>query len=113
MRWQIETLFSCLKGRGFNLEDTHLTKQDRVSKLVAVNALAFCWAYLTGLAVIDDKPSHYKRCLKSNGRPQSSVFALGLDFLIDGFRRFIMCGDFAFFNRLVDFLSFKRKSTLF
>lgn len=113
MRWQIETLFSCLKGRGFNLEDTHLTKQDRVSKLVAVNALAFCWAYLTGLAVIDDKPSHYKRCFKSNGRPQSSVFALGLDFLIDGFRRFIMCGDFAFFNRLVDFLSFKRKSTLF
>jgi hypothetical protein len=24
-RWEIETLFSCLKGRGLNLEDTHFT----------------------------------------------------------------------------------------
>jgi hypothetical protein len=28
-RWQIETLFSCLKNRGFNLEDTHITKSLR------------------------------------------------------------------------------------
>ncbi|HAT9145537.1 TPA: IS4 family transposase, partial [Legionella pneumophila subsp. pneumophila] len=25
LRWEIETLFSCLKGRGFNFEDTHMT----------------------------------------------------------------------------------------
>lgn len=31
-RWEIESLFACLKGRGFNLEDTHLTHMDRVSK---------------------------------------------------------------------------------
>ena len=24
LRWEIETLFSCLKGRGFNLENTRL-----------------------------------------------------------------------------------------
>ena len=24
-RWQIEELFACLKSRGFNFEDTHLT----------------------------------------------------------------------------------------
>ncbi len=28
LRWEIETLFSCLKGRGFNLENTRLTDLD-------------------------------------------------------------------------------------
>ena len=35
-RWGIETLFGCLKSRGFNFESTHLTKLDRVEKLVAI-----------------------------------------------------------------------------
>lgn len=30
LRWEIETLFSCLKGRGFNLENTRLTDPRRV-----------------------------------------------------------------------------------
>ncbi|KCZ09755.1 hypothetical protein J973_4206, partial [Acinetobacter baumannii 26016_7] len=30
-RWEIETLFSCLKGRGFNLENTRLTDPRRVT----------------------------------------------------------------------------------
>ncbi|MBK9040676.1 MAG: transposase [Bdellovibrionales bacterium] len=32
-RWQIETLFSCLKSRGFNLEETHVTDLERIKKL--------------------------------------------------------------------------------
>jgi hypothetical protein len=36
LRWEIETLFSCLKGRGFNLENTRLTDPRRVKKLIAV-----------------------------------------------------------------------------
>ena len=35
-RWQIETLFAALKTRGFNLEDTHMTDPERISKLTAV-----------------------------------------------------------------------------
>ena len=27
-RWPVETLFGCLKTRGFNFEDTHLTAVD-------------------------------------------------------------------------------------
>ena len=111
-RWQIETLFSCLKGRGFNLEDTHLTKPDRVSKLVAVNALAFCWAYLAGLIKVSQQPNHYKRRNKSNGRPQSSIFAIGLDWLIDEFRWFILQRDSTAFKRVVGLLCFRRKPTL-
>ena len=29
-RWQIETLFGCLKTRGFDLEATHITDQKRL-----------------------------------------------------------------------------------
>jgi len=47
LRWEIETLFSCLKGRGFNLENTRLTDPRRVKKLIAVLAIGFCWCYLT------------------------------------------------------------------
>ncbi len=43
LRWEIETLFSCLKGRGFNLENTRLTDPRRVKKLIAVLAISFCW----------------------------------------------------------------------
>ena len=47
-RWQVETLFGCLKSRGFNLEDTHLTHPERLSKLMGLLALAFAWACRTG-----------------------------------------------------------------
>lgn len=40
-RWQIETLFSALKSRGFNLEDTHITTTHRLDKLLSLLAIAF------------------------------------------------------------------------
>jgi hypothetical protein len=39
-RWEIETLFSCLKGRGFNLEDTHITKLIVMENERVLNGLA-------------------------------------------------------------------------
>ena len=47
-RWGIETLFGALKTRGFNLEDTRLTEEARLSRLIALLALAFTWAFLVG-----------------------------------------------------------------
>jgi hypothetical protein len=47
-RWEIETLFSCLKGRGFNFEDTRITASDRIDKMVAVLAIAFAWSHRVG-----------------------------------------------------------------
>jgi hypothetical protein len=47
-RWGIETLFGIFKSRGFNLEDTHLTDSERLSRLFALLTLALCWAYRTG-----------------------------------------------------------------
>jgi len=48
LRWQIETLFQCLKGRGFNMEHTRLTEYPRIKKMVALLAIGFCWAHKTG-----------------------------------------------------------------
>lgn len=36
LRWEIETLFGCLKLRGFNLEDIYLNKFERSNKLIAL-----------------------------------------------------------------------------
>lgn len=75
-RWQIETLFGCLKSKGFNFEDTRMIKRERVKKLVAVLALAFCYAHLAG------EWSHRHETpirLKKHGRLQESYFRRGLD----------------------------------
>ena len=79
-RWEIETLFSCLKGRGFNLEDTHMTDQKRIKRLLIVPVIAFCWAHLTGewqhSNVKEIKTKNHKRLAKS-------FFRYGLDLLRD------------------------------
>jgi hypothetical protein len=77
LRWQIETLFGCLKTRGFRLEDTHLTDKDRVSRLLALLTLAFCWALLSGTLVCQAKALKTKK----HGRREKSVFRVGLDYL--------------------------------
>jgi Transposase DDE domain len=76
-RWGIETLFGALKSRGFNLEDTRLQDPERVSRLLALLALAFTWAFVVGqwqAAVKELK-------LKKHGYPPKSVFRLGLNIL--------------------------------
>jgi hypothetical protein len=77
LRWQIETLFGCLKTRGFCLEATHLTETERVSRLLSLLSLAFCWAMLSGEIASAQKP--LKR--KKHGRLEKSVFRAGIDYL--------------------------------
>ncbi|MDQ6438347.1 IS4 family transposase [Mesorhizobium sp. LHD-90] len=43
-RWQIECLFAHTKTRGFNMEDTRLTRPEKLSLLIAVVTLAVAWA---------------------------------------------------------------------
>jgi transposase len=84
-RWQIETLFGCLKTRGFRLEDTHLTKAARVSKLLSLLTLAVCWALLTGEFASQETPLK----IKKHGRREKSVFRLGFDILRNCFCQII------------------------
>jgi hypothetical protein len=79
-RWQIENLFQCLKGRGFHLEDTRLTRYYRIKKVMALQALAFCWAHKVG----EWKHQAVKPLIvKKHGRPECSLFRYGLDALTD------------------------------
>jgi len=80
LRWEIETLFGCLKGRGFNFEDTHITKRGRIKKMVAMLAIAFCMAHKTG----EWRNDNVKTIpTKTHGRLAQSLFRYGLDWLDD------------------------------
>lgn len=76
-RWGIETLFGIFKTRGFCLESTHFTDSKRLSKLLALMALALCWAVKTGAWLHQHQPLK----LKKHGRLDKSIFRYGLDYL--------------------------------
>ena len=48
-RWCIEAFFQNLKGRGFNLESTHLRSLTKLSKLLALVSLAYAFCASFGL----------------------------------------------------------------
>lgn len=73
-RWEIETLFGCLKTRGYNFEDTHLTKPERIDKLLAILVIAFAWAHIIGEWLHEQKPLK----VKDHGRLIKSIFRHGL-----------------------------------
>lgn len=81
-RWGIETLFGALKSRGFDLESTHMTDSNmtdskRLSKLIGLLALAFCWSHLVG----QWRHRHDPLTTKKHGRLEKSLFRYGLDYL--------------------------------
>jgi len=77
LRWEIETLFGCLKGRGFNFEDTHVTDKNRIKKIFVLLAIAFCWAHKTGEWQHEITPIK----IKKHGRSAISLFRYGLDYI--------------------------------
>ncbi|WP_296839273.1 IS4 family transposase [Thiofilum sp.] len=80
LRWEIENLFQCLKGRGFHMEATHFTKPPRIKKMMALLAIGFCWAHKVG----EWKEKAVKPLkTKKHGRKEQSVFRYGLDYLTD------------------------------
>ena len=76
-RWQIETLFGCLKSKGFNLEDTHMTASAKTDRLMSVLAIGFVLFYRAGAG---DKRRAIK--VKKHGRPAQSLFRAWLDRLV-------------------------------
>jgi transposase len=79
-RWQIETLFSCLKGRGFNLDETRVTDRTRIKRLLVVAVVAFCWAHRIG----EWQHAYVKPIkVKKHQRLAKSVFRRGFDLLRD------------------------------
>ena len=76
-RWQIGTMFACLKTRGFRFESTHLENLARISKLPGIVVIAFVWAYLAG-----DRLNEKKQiAVKNHGCRAKSIFRYGFDYL--------------------------------
>jgi len=43
-----QTLFGCLKGRSFKLEEPRIMGYHRIKKLMVLPVIAFCWAHKVG-----------------------------------------------------------------
>jgi hypothetical protein len=80
VRWQIETMFGCLKSRGFNFEETHLTMPKKIGKLLMLLGLGLCLAMLMGDLQVEVL-QRVKMKMKKNKRYAKSLFRIGLDTL--------------------------------
>jgi hypothetical protein len=80
VRWQIETMFGCLKSRGFNFEETHLTQPEKISKLLMLLGLGLLLSILMGEFQVEILKK-VKMKLKKNKRYAKSLFRIGLDAL--------------------------------
>lgn len=75
-RWGIECLFSDLKGRGFDLESTHIRDVHRIEKMIAIIAIATFWAVSLGLSTTNEGEEKWTE--KKKRRSKKSLFQQGL-----------------------------------
>lgn len=75
LRWGIETFFSHLKKRGYNFEETHMSKKRSIEKLMGVLAVAFAMCYHWGCVL--EKKAGIK--LKKHGYRAKSIFRQGFE----------------------------------
>jgi len=80
VRWQIETMFGCLKSRGFNFEETHLRHAEKIGKLLMLLGLGLLLAVMMGEFQVEIT-KQVKMKLKKNKRYAKSLFRIGLDAL--------------------------------
>ena len=77
-RWAIEVLFGNLKKRGFDVEATHMTKPEKMDRLMGLLSLTVLWCMIAGHWEYGDVET---LPLNKHYRPQKSLFRLGLDML--------------------------------
>ena len=90
-RWEVECLFQSLKGRGFRFEETHMTKPERIEKMIGILAIAFVWAHKIGEWQAVKKPIRLKKLktfLTTQKRPAYSLFRYGFDIIRDAITGF-------------------------
>lgn len=83
-RWEIETLFSAYKIRGFNLEETHLYENKKIDSMISILSLAFVWCHTIGEWLNEKKPI---KTLK-HGRKAKSLFLYGFEYLDEIFSNY-------------------------
>lgn len=77
IRWQIESMFLCLKSNGFNLEATNLTNPEKLETLFGLLAILTCWNCKIGHWVNKIKPIK----IKKHNRPSKTLFTYGMQII--------------------------------
>lgn len=94
-RWCIETFFQSLKGRGFDIESSHLRDIDKFKKLFALVCIAFVICLTIGRCYISKVQ---KIRINKKGYPFKSIFRRGLDWM----REYIKGKNQTTFNQLLE-----------
>lgn len=97
-RWEIESLFSCFKSRGFRFEETRMVNPVRISRLLVLLTIGFCWAHKVGEWQNEEVPIK----IKKHGRKTISIFRYGLNFIRD--KLFNLCSNTRSLIRCFKFL---------
>lgn len=77
-RFRIETFFSDQKSRGFHLHKSHVSKPERLSRLLIAACLAYIWIVYLGALCLRDG---WKAIIHRRHRCDLSLFQLGLQLL--------------------------------
>ena len=77
IRWQIESMFLCLKSNGFNLEDTHMVDASKLDLLFGLLAILTCWNCKIGCWFHMVNPIK----IKNHDRPEQNLFHYGITML--------------------------------
>ena len=77
-RPQIETFFSDQKSRGFNIQKSHLSDPQRLSRLLIGSCLAYVWLVYLGVCALQDD---WMKVLHRRTRCDLSLFRLGFRLL--------------------------------
>jgi hypothetical protein len=103
-RWHIECMFNKMKTKGFNLENTHITKPNRLVTLVTIVSLAYCYSCFLGESRNNIKPIKIKIINKIEVK-SASVFKYGFSLL----QHILVCAnrDKIIFKQLIDLLTGK------
>lgn len=74
-RWYIENMFKDLKSNGLQLEQTHVTKIERLETLFGLIAIAYAWMIKIGSWLKAKKPELFKKA--KHKRARISLFTAG------------------------------------
>ena len=77
-RFRIETFFSDQKSRGFNMQKSHISNPERLSRLMIAACLAYIWIIYLGVVA---KRDGWVKIVHRTDRCDLSLFQLGLDLL--------------------------------
>lgn len=82
LRWGIEAAFSSLKARGLNLEATHMTAPERISRLFSLLCVALAWLARVGAQIVQEDPPRQD----NRGRAVVSLVRIGWQILSQAVR---------------------------